>query len=246
MRISSSAILALVAAALLAGRAAAEPTLETFHLEGTIGPYAVGAAITVKDGTAVDGGHYFYDSQLKDIPLTGAVAGRTVTLSAPGGEAFRLTFQGNGGEGGDGSSFATSVALVGTWTWGGRTLPVKLDTDFVTQGAPDGHMYADVTGESDAAFEARVAKFLKAALAGDRRTAASLVSYPLAVNGAHALKIRSAAQLAAHWDAIFTPALLAKLKGATPHDMFVRNGQAMVADGAVWFDARGAAAINEP
>ena len=35
-------------------------------------------------------------------------------------------------------------------------------------------------------------------------------------------------------------------KTALPHEMFVHEGQAMVADGAVWFDAHGASAINQP
>ena len=239
-------LLFCAAAALAAGRAAADPSVETYHLDGTIGPYAVGAAITVKGGTSFDAGHYFYDNQLKDIPLDGQVSGRTVTLTAPGGETFALTFQGNGGTGGDGSSFETSTALVGTWTKGAQTLPVKLGMDFVTEGPPDGHMYADVTSESDAAFEARVARFLRAALSGDRQAAAAAVSYPLAVNGSHPMRIASPAQLDAHWDAIFTPALLAQLKGAVPHEMFVHEGQAMVAGGLVWFDAKGASAINEP
>lgn len=234
------------AAALVAGRAVADPSIDTYHLDGTIGPYAVGASISVKDWTSIAASHYFYDRQLKNIPLTGSVNGRSVTLTTATGETFHLTFQGNGGRGGDGSSFYTSVALVGTWTKGGKTLPVKLGMDFDTLGLPDGHMYADVTSESDATFEARVAAFLKAAIAGDRQATAKVVSYPLAVNGSHPMRIRNAAQLAAHWDAIFTPALLSRLKSAVPHEMFVHEGQAMVANGAVWFDAKGARAVNEP
>ena len=230
----------------LASGATAAPSLETYHLEGAVGAYPVGMSITVEGGSTFDAGHYFYDRQLKDIPLTGRIDGRSVTLSAPGGETFRLTLRGNGGTGGDGASFETSVGLDGTWTKGARRLPVKLGMDFVTQGPPDARLYADVTDASDTAFEALVAKFLRAALAGDRRTAASAVSYPLRVNGAHALVVRTPAALIARWTEIFTPALLAQLKSAVPHEMFVHEGQAMIAGGAVWFDASGASAINEP
>jgi hypothetical protein len=231
-------------AALLAGAASAD--VQTYEFTGTVGTHPVGASITVTDDKTIDVGHYFYDSQLKDIPLTGQIAGRTVTLREPGGGVFQLSFEGNGGTGGEGTSFSTSVDLKGTWTQGSQTLPVKLDMDFATQGAPDGHRYADVTNASDAAFEAQVAKFLKAVLAGDKQTAASAVSYPLAVNGKPKLSVRTPAAFVADWNTIFTPKLMAQIRAAVPHEMFVHEGQAMVSGGAVWFDAKGASAINEP
>jgi hypothetical protein len=246
MRLKSLSSLLILAIAATAAPAIADADVTTYHLDGTIGAYPVGVSLSVKDGTSIAAGHYYYDSQLKDIPLTGSVNGRSVTLTTPTGETFHLTMQGNGGTGGDGSSFTTSVALNGTWTNGSQTLPAKLGMDFVNDGLPNGHMYADVTGESDMAFEAQVARFLKAALAGDKPAVAAAVSYPLRVNGKHALTIRSAAQLTSQWSAVFTPAMLAQLKTAVPHEMFVHEGQAMVAGGLVWFDAKGATAINEP
>ncbi len=245
MRSELLALLALGAATFAPG-AAADPALETYHLAGAIGPYPIRVSLTIKDDKAFDVGHYFYASRLQDIPLTGAIDGRSVTLQAPGGETFRLTLQGNGGPGGEGASFATSVGLDGTWTKGAEQLPVKLSGDFVTDGPPSRHMYADVTNASDAAFEALVRRFLKAVIAGDKPAAAAAVSYPLRVNGARTRMIRTPAALIARWNAVFTPALMAQLKTAAPHEMFVHNGQAMVSGGAVWFAARGASAINEP
>jgi len=221
------------------------PTAETYELVGTVGTHPVGAAITV-DGGKITAAHYFYDSHLQDIVLVGSVEGRTVTLMESEGGLFKLTLQGNGGQGGDGSSFATSTALTGTWTQGAEILPVKLSLDWAFDGAPSDHRYADVTQASDAAFEAMVGRFLTAALAGDKATTAAAVSYPLAVNGAHNLKVKTRAALIADWNTIFTPAMLAQLRTAVPHEMFVHEGQAMVAGGLVWFDAKGASAINEP
>ena len=79
----------------------------------------------------------------------------------------------------------------------------------------------------------------------DKATAANLVSYPLRVNGRRTADIRTTAALLANWDRIFTPALKLRLRQAIPHEMFVRNGLAMVADGAVWFNGKGAAVVNE-
>lgn len=36
------------------------------------------------------------------------------------------------------------------------------------------------------------------------------------------------------------------LRQAIPHEMFKRDGVAMVANGAVWFDAKGAKVLNFP
>ena len=114
-------------------------------------------------------------------------------------------------------------------------------------GAPNGDLYADVTSAGDAAFEAMVKTFLADVLAGNKAGAAARVSYPLAVNGgAHPMTAKSAAQFTANWDRIFTPALLAQLRTAVPHEMFVHESRAMVANGAAWFDAKGATSINEP
>ncbi|HXE15478.1 MAG TPA: hypothetical protein VN633_25365 [Bryobacteraceae bacterium] len=56
--------------------------------------------------------------------------------------------------------------------------------------------------------------------------------------------IKNAAQLVSAWDSIFTPAFLAHLRDDLPHDMFVHQGMAMLGDGDVWFDAKGAAVLN--
>ena len=232
----------------LASPAMAAPgDLQTYELTGTVGTHPIGMSLTIKGGAQIDVAHYFYDSQLKDIVLVGSESGPLLTLMEPGGGLFKLKLQGNGGVGGDGSSLATSVAAAGTWTQGTEMLPVKLSMDSAYAGAPSGHLYADVTSASDAAFEARVKGFLDAVLAGKKAAAAALVAYPLTVNGgAHPMSVQSAAQLAANWDRIFTPALLAQLRTAVPHEMFVHESQAMVAGGAAWFGAKGATTLNEP
>lgn len=106
--------------------------------------------------------------------------------------------------------------------------------------------YADVTNDSDAAFEARARRFVEAVIRGDRAGAAGAVSYPLRVNARHTRSIRNRAALLAAWNSIFTSAVLANLRDAMPHEMFVRNGQAMVANGTVWFDGKGASVVNPP
>jgi len=239
---------ACAVAAGFAGPALAQPgALQTYELSGTVGTHPVGMSLTIRAAAEFNVGHYFYVSQLKDIPLTGSETGPNLTLTEPGGGVFKLKLQGNGGVGGDGSNMATSVGAVGTWTQGGETLPVKLSMQSGFAGAPNGDLYADVTKAGDLAFEAMVKRFLDAVLGGNKAAAAALVSYPLAVNGgAHPMSVKSAAQLTADWNVIFTPAMLAQLRTAVPHEMFVHNGQAMVANGAAWFDAEGASAINRP
>ena len=76
-------IAAMLAVAALAGPAIAGPPpqgVTSMELVGTIGPYRVGANLTLQDYTQVTGGHYFYATKLTDIPLTGNVEGGQVEM----------------------------------------------------------------------------------------------------------------------------------------------------------------------
>jgi hypothetical protein len=236
----------LAVALLATGAHAAPGAAETFEIDGTVGGHAVGGMLTLADPHTFASGHYFYASKLANIPLTGTVAGSDLTLAEPGGGNFALHLISSVSNGGAPLDFDSSTGLAGTWTKGAVTLPVKLGFDTVYPGGPPSPMYADVTRESDGAYEARVGRFLKAVLAGDKAAAAAGVSYPLSVNATRTLTIKTPAALIAHWSTIFTPALMAQIKAAVPHEMFVHENAAMVSGGAVWFDAKGATAINEP
>src|SRR6185312_9575898 len=214
--------------------------LSTIEMSGTIGTYRVGLNVSVRDSAQFAGGHYFYASRLANIPLTGRVDGETVTLTEPGGGVFHLHLVTNAATTDRPLSFYTSTGLVGTWTSGSATLPVSLGIETVYPGMGPTPWYGDVTTRSDAAFETMVRHFLHGALTGNRQEAAQAVSFPLRVNGEKRLIIRSKSSFYAHWNDIFTPTYLAVLRNAIPHEMFVRDGQAMVGNGAAWFGAKGA------
>jgi hypothetical protein len=220
--------------------------------KGTVGPAGVGMTLTLKGSAGISGGHYFYTRYHKDIRLTGNMQGGQLLLHEASGGTFTLHFVGNGSEHGQPLDFNNSVGLAGTWSDGTKSLPVKLDlsgmNEVADSGAGSARRYADVTSETDAAFEARVAAFQKAALAGDQAATAHAVSFPLRVNRNGSSKtIANAAQLSAAWNSIFTPAFLAALRKAAPHDLFVRNGQAMLGeDGVAWFGPKGADSLNIP
>jgi len=211
---------------------------------GTLGQSRIGLTVEVENGRAIRG-HYFYQKYLKDIPLTAKQKKGMLLLKEAGGE-FKLHFKGNGSEGHAPLTFENSIGLGGTWTSadGIRSLPVSLSGQTILAKSKDGRRYSDVTSESDAAFEKRVQAFYRAVLAGKRAEAARYVSYPLRVNGKHMRTIKNAAQLVSAWDSIFTPAFLMRLHEDLPHDMFVHQGMAMLGDGDVWFDAKGAAVLN--
>lgn len=218
--------------------------LSTFGMSGKIGAYPVGMQLTVRDHRDFVSGHYFYVKTLADIPLSGRVEGDTLTLREPSGGAFRLHLVTNASARGETLTFYNSTGLAGTWTQGAKTLPVEIGFSTSYDGPPRARHYEEITDEPDAVVEARAGQFLKAAVRGDRAAAAQAVSYPLRVNGARPRTIRNKAELLARWDSIFTPSLVAALREAVPHEMFVRQGMAMVGDGVVWFDAKGAKVIN--
>ena len=70
--------------------------------------------------------------------------------------------------------------------------------------------------------------------------------FPLRVNVAPGkpLLVRNAAQLAAQWDRIFSPAWLKQAAQAMPHDLNVIRGQAMLGNGLAFFGDKGAEVIN--
>jgi len=214
--------------------------------EGTIGPARTGLTVIVKSGV-ISGGHYFYAKYLTDIPLTGSILPGALALHGQDGGAFALKFVGNGSEAGKPLGFENSVGLEGTWSKDGKNLPVKLTAGGQSPAPASGRWYEMVTDQSDAAFEAKVQGFYKAALAGDRAATAKYVSFPLRVNhNGKSRMIRSAGELTAQWETIFTPAYLAALKKDMPHDLSIIQGQAMLGDGQAFFDDKGATALNIP
>ncbi len=220
-------------------------TVVHYQMIGTIGPYQVGANLTVGDHDAITAAHYFYASKPVDIPLTGKIVDETIQLQEPGGGVFDLQFESGDKAAARPLTFSTSTALTGTWTGNGHHFPVRLNFDAVG-GQQGADRYKDVTDVAAPVFEAMVQRFLHGAIAGDRAKTTSAVSFPLRLNGANGSAVHDRAQLEARWPQVFTPCMIATLKAAIPHEMFVRNGEAMVANGAVWFGRRGATSLNVP
>lgn len=222
--------------------AQSQPDTSDFGFDGTIGSYRIGMTLAVQGHRDVVGGHYFYASKLTDIPLSGGSQGDQIVLREPGGGTFRLQLR-DKGRVPTPYDIDHATELVGTWTSGTKTLPVRLGLGTVHAAGGAGDPTAG--GSSSAPYEAVARRFLHGVLSGDRAEAASAVHYPLRVNAAHGHQmIANRAQLLARWSSLFTPGYVAALRQGVPHDMFVRNGQAMVGNGAAWFDERGAVALN--
>ena len=228
---------------------AASSAAETWTMNGTVGRYPVGLSLSLTAGGTIVRGHYFYTRHLADIPLEGTTDGASLSLTEPDGGRFDLRLTAASAASRDTAeplTFSTATGLAGTWRKGSTSLPVVLSFESMSTGVPAAARYSDVTDEADAAFEARARRFLRGVIDNDRTMAAAAVSYPLRVNGPRRRTIRDRKALLAQWNQLFTPAYVATLRTAVPHDMFVRNGLAMVAGGALWFDARGAAVLNLP
>lgn len=220
--------------------------LSSMEMYGTVGQYRVGLNYTVRNNMELVAAHYFYASQLANIPLTGSVNGEAVEFKGEDGSVFHLHFVGNGSNGNDPLTFYNSIGLNGTWVLGSRTLPVNFRVGHSTPN-PGQRFYAEVTSQSDSQFEALVQTARKAILGGNSHLAATCVSFPVRVNFHHRrVTIRSRAQFEANWSRIFPPALVAKIRDDIPHEMFVHEGEAMLGDGDLWFDERGIVAINVP
>lgn len=239
---------ALLTFSMSANRTALAQTENTTGVtySGTIGEAKIGMTL-VLHGKVMGNGHYFYYRYLKDIALTGRQSGSNLTLQEANG-IFNLHFVGNGSNGDQPLDFPNSVGLAGTWTGGGKTLPVKLNLEGTSsEEANAGHLYAMITDETDETFEARAQGFYFAALKGDAKQAARFVHFPLRVNwgATHHEMIGSANQLAANWHRIFTPRYLAALRDTAPHDMpVIRNQYAMLGAGLAFFTDKGVEVVN--
>lgn len=211
-----------------------------------VGQRKIGVTLLVDAGN-VTGGHYFYANDLKDIPLEAGTQGAGIILFEPEGGQFALRLKGNGSEAVKPLNFHNSIGMEGRWMKNDSSYPVSLQMQQSFEGPADARWYEFVTSESDAVFEARVQGFYKAVLAGDRAAAGRYVDFPLRVNrNGKSHTVRSAADLSAQWKQIFTPASIDAFRQAMPHDLFVRNGQAMLGDGIAWFGPKGAHSINVP
>lgn len=230
-----------------AARVQAAVTVNRIVFTGTVGQDRIGMVLQIDASDKIAGGHFFYVKDLKDIPLKAGTQGTGMILYGPDGGQFALRFKGNGSEGSKPLGFNNSVGLDGRWMKGASSYPVTLRMEFAKQVMPNSRWYEDVTSESDPAFEAKVQNFYSAVLKGDKAAAAGFVDFPLQVNASgKSTRIASAAQLLTQWEQIFTPACLDAFRNAMPHDMFVRNGQAMLGDGVAWFGAKGVQTINVP
>jgi hypothetical protein len=218
--------------------------LESMEARGTIGPYRIGLNYTVRHHTELVSAHYFYVTQLKNIPLRGAVRGGEVELEGEDGSTVRLHFVGNGSNVKEVLTFYNSIGLSGSWTLERRTLPVDLRFQHSTEN-PGERLYAQVTDQSDSAYEAMVASLRQAILDGNVPEVAKHTEFPLMVNGTHhSLVIRNAAEMKASWSRIFTPEFLSKLRMDVPHEMFVHEGEVMLGDGELWFGDKGLISLN--
>jgi hypothetical protein len=217
---------------------------ESMEARGTIGPYRIGLNYTVCRNTELVAAHYFYASQLKNVPLTGTVRGESVALQGTDGSTFRLHFVGNGSNGDQPLTFYNSIGLRGSWSLGGRDLPTELQFEHSTEN-PEQRLYSQVTSQSDAAFETMVKSAQEAILKGDPNAASKYIHFPLKVNAEpRSFSIGSQTELQRHWSQIFTDDFLAKLRNDVPHEMLVHDGEAMLGDGELWFDDRGLVTVN--
>jgi hypothetical protein len=219
--------------------------------QGALGTMQAGMTLIVKDET-ITSGHYFTSKDLSDIPITGAIHDRRITVAGTDGSEFELRFKSDGSEHGEHLRFGNTVGLVGTRQFNGKV--EKVDFGILTMGqsageCPECRSYAFTTDLSDAEFESFVRNWRVAVLSGNRKAAAKYTHFPLRVNVHRRHKrIRTPEDLSTQWDRIFTPKYLSRIKKDLPHDMLGENSSllVMLGPGDVWFGDKGIEILNLP
>ena len=192
-------------------------------------------------------GVYFYASSLKDIPLRGRMIDATHVvleeLDAAGNVSatFDAEFPEQAPETAYGDSALECEVIRGTWrkTGSETALPVLLQMEGGTAGSIK-HRYAAIGVKDPETVHRNSQAFWLAVKKDDRRTAASLIRYPIRVDtSAGRKRYASAEELLADYDLIFTPRFREEIGKAFPRNMFVRDEGAMLGSGQVWFGADG-------
>lgn len=219
-----------------------------WNYEGTIdGKYRV--RMTLVFGASQVDGVYFYANQLRDIRLRGKVIdGRQIVLDELDGAGNATArFSGTFPERDPGTRYGDSPlecdVIAGTWRKAddakGTGLPVYLYSESSTAGSLR-HRYGVIGAADDEVVNRNAQAFWKAVNAGDRKTAASLVRFPIDVQiDGRRKRLGGAADLLAVYDKVFTPAFRADIAEGLPRNMFVRDQGAMLGSGQVWFGASG-------
>jgi hypothetical protein len=214
---------------------------------GKIGTDSIGMSLVADVGTDQIVGTYFHTRDLKDLPLKGFIHQREIQLNEYGSNGeLQGTFHLNMPERdprGRLSGTLEGEVLIGEWVGsrGDHPVPVNLDLDDILSGQTQlKDRYASTGSASGTELEANAQSFYFAILQGNETVAAKFVHYPLRALILEKPKtIRTNAEFVRYYQQIFTAKYLQCIRAGTPHNMFVRNGEAMLGRGEIWFDGTG-------
>jgi hypothetical protein len=196
------------------------------------------------DGAPYPHGWYFTSPTFNDHPLEGRWTEDGFMLTAKNKARFILRYsrEHSSAKPGQPLSLEVITTLNGSWSQPSGQRPLTLKIEFARGPLFEGRWYD--FGASDAAIEKTARAFLHAVAGNDPQTAARYVDYSLATRiAAKPVKVRTQQEFLNHYKQIFPGSAAAKAAIAVPHDMFSRDGLAMVLDGEVWFSQKGAASV---
>jgi hypothetical protein len=218
--------------------------------DGTVGRFRVRMTLAL-DGGAVTG-IYFYASQLKDINVRGTIiAGSKLVLDeVDSADKVVARFDGTFPTSDPEHHFAGPLqceVITGMWhkTDSNEELPFYLTLTDAIAGDLH-HQYASAGVENDDVVNRGAWRFWDAVKRGDRKTAASVIDYPITVGRGTQCKItiHNSGELLKNYDRVLSP-LRDAIAGDLPRAMFVHDELMALAGGHVWFGADGkVAALN--
>ena len=246
IRLLESLTISISVALCLAGAASAM----TDDWVGDIGKRGIGLTLSVSTGkTAASGndfeGYYFYNDVMKNLPIErerqdGKSYMYEVNAAGQRVSKFVCSYPAKDPRGHFKGKIDGEV-MVGTWSKmdGSNSTPFYLSKQSGV-GAEGEKRYAMVGVKDDAAFEKKVQKFRTAVLTGDKKTAASMINFPISCNvSGKSRNIANSAQFIKNFDRIVNPEYKKAMQEAVPHNLFVNDQGVMLGNGQVWFESDG-------
>jgi hypothetical protein len=185
-------------------------------------------------------GHYHYERELVQMPIVGKSKGNDISFTTFGKNQQNEVFEGK---------MDRTDVITGKWTDAATKTERSFSLRLLTCGARrhfEDFMYSRETYGTAETVETFMKAVKTAMLKEDSKWLSENTQFPINVTmDAKKVAVQNAAEFVEHYADIFHPKYKEQIETACPVDLFTRNGQVMLGNGAVWIENRASETNNK-